>query len=131
MTPDETWCRGDTIPNIPNYRGPKPRRRKYSCWRLRASLEKYSYHVEDYIKDIISKITPVRDKIKAIPGANLMLCVWIDIYHLGAGTPDIGLETDTMRFLSEIGAPLDVDISLLIDPDEHTRWSKTFDAEMR
>jgi hypothetical protein len=124
IRPDRAWSKGEIIPERPGYEGPRPLRRKYSCWTIKASLKKYSYNVEDHIKQIIKRISPVRDRIKSIPGANLMLCVWIDIYDPYESTPALVLGTKTMRFLSDIEAVFDVDLSLLIDPEESRKDKK-------
>jgi hypothetical protein len=53
-----------------------------------------------------------------------MLCVWIDIYDPYESTPALVLGTKTMRFLSDIEAVFDVDLSLLIDPEESRKDKK-------
>lgn len=128
MRPDEAWAKGDIIPDTGNYEGPKPRRRKYSCWTVRASLKEYSYDFEDYVKDLIKKITPVRTRVKTVPAAKLFLRGRIEIYDLRASMPSLGLNADTMRFLSDIKAELDLDIALVINPDdldEYAKWAKS------
>ncbi|SRR5581483_340360 len=128
IVPDEAWTKGSVMPDRPGYTGPKPRFWKYSCWTIRASLKEYSYELEDYVKDIIQRITPVRARIKAIQPAKLFLRGHIEIYDLRASTPAIGLGVNEMRFLSEIGAEVDLDLALVIDPDnldEYAEWAKS------
>jgi hypothetical protein len=102
IQPHESWRKGEVIPN-------SPVKRKYSCWTIAASLKRYSYNVEDYVKDIIKKIAPVKNKIKRIPGANLELEIWIDLYP-EASMPGIVLSKSTLRFLADIGAEVDCDL---------------------
>jgi|ERR1043166_2822927 hypothetical protein len=117
MKPDAAWSKGDVIPEGPMdayYRGPRPRRRRYSCWSIEASLREYSYNVEDYVRNILRRISSVRSKIKKIRGANVMLSVWIDLYP-GISMPAIVLSKHTMGLLSEIGADFDCDLALICE----------------
>ncbi|MBI5204398.1 MAG: DUF4279 domain-containing protein [Nitrospirae bacterium] len=120
IEPDESWSKGDIVPakfvsGRVIYDKSKSIKRKYSCWTIRASLKKYSFNMEDYIKDIIKKIAPVRNKFKKLPkSVNLMLCVWIDIYSPKESAPSLGLSIETMKFLSSINATLDIDISFVL-----------------
>jgi hypothetical protein len=112
--------KGDVIPEVTDrniaYKGKKPRRRKYSCWKIKSTIQ-HSYNIEDYIKDIIERINPVRSNFKKLPKkVNLMLCVWIDIYSPYESMPSIALDLKTMSFLLFIKAELDIDISLVFDP---------------
>ena len=108
INPDEAWSEGEVIQGT-------TRRRLYSCWKIRASLSEYSYDVDDYVNDIVAKISPVADKMKRIKGANLMLCIWVTI-HASGRTPSVTFRPKVMRMLSDIGAEIDVDISVV--PDE-------------
>src|SRR5258706_825148 len=117
IEPNNAWSKGDVIPENPMdayYKGLRPRTRKYNCWSIEASLKHYSYNMEDYVKYIIKRIFPVRNKIKAIRGVNLMLCVFIDLYP-GASIPAIVLGPETIRFLSETEAKLASDRSLICE----------------
>src|ERR1051326_5610854 len=74
IKPDTAWSKGDVIPEDHMdryYRGPRPRKRRFSCWTIEASLTKYSYNVEDYVKNILRKISSARKKIKRIRRANI------------------------------------------------------------
>lgn len=121
IDPDEAWAKHEVIQETPAdvkyYKGKRPRRQRYSGWVIKASMKDYSYDVEDYIKNIIKRISPVRNKIKKIPGANVMLCIWIDLAE-GGSVPSITLDVDTMRFLTDIGAQVDCDLSLFAQRGE-------------
>ena len=128
IDPDEAWAKGDIIPDTGKNGSLEPRRRKYSCWTLRASLKKYSYDFEDYANDLINRITPARARIKTIVAPKIFLRGRIEIYDLRASMPSIGLTPDTMHFLSDIKAELDLDIALVINPDdayEYAKWAKS------
>jgi len=107
ISPDETWSKGDSISGIKTLR-------KFSCWKIRASLTKYSYDVDDYVDDIVRKILPAAAAIKRIKNANVMLCIWITL-HASGRVPSICFHPNIMRALSDIDAEIDIDISVLPD----------------
>ncbi len=89
-------------------------RAKFSFWILSiGKVESEAIDVYEMASKLVKKIKPHKDKIiKAIKAhglsAELQVVLWIPTDE-SISTPAIGFETETIQFLSDIGASIDID----------------------
>ncbi|EIJ41059.1 hypothetical protein BegalDRAFT_0135 [Beggiatoa alba B18LD] len=109
VQPSKTWCKGDLISKSGIIR------HKQNGWKLCSSLSK-SQSFKEHEKDLLDKILLFKDKFKNLPSeCNVEFSCYVDIYN--EDIPELSLEKDTVKVLSEINASVDIDIYFLYEPE--------------
>lgn len=113
IEPDESHRKGEAIPVPPDAKYVVKKTRKYSvsAWMLNASLDHYSYDVQDYADDVLRRVHHVRNRIAQLDRRryNVTLDVALDLLT-DASTPALGLSQDAMELLVSLKASFDVDM---------------------
>jgi hypothetical protein len=82
-------------------------RRKENGLEISSSLSKY-HSFREHISCLIDILTPLKDKFKNLP-ATCEIKLSCHIYIYEEGMPDISLEANEVKVLSDVNARIDID----------------------
>ena len=108
IQPDKVWRKGDLLMHTEKFK------HKDNGWEIK-SVSSDTIYLESHITDILKTALPVRDKFKNLPvGSSVMLTCGVS-FSPDSAIPSIFLDTETLRFLGEINADIDVDLYCVED----------------
>lgn len=111
LAPDEVSSKGAILPRKSADPAGTPKIRACTSWRLNSQVQEFTYDVEEHIKTIIERVTPVKAKIASLNRQefNVTLDICLDLAD-GASPPALGLSPETMRFFADLNIPVEVDL---------------------
>jgi len=81
-------------------------RQQKNAWIIRSTLPR-SASLESHVKDLITRIAPLKDKIKQVSD---QACVEFSCVIHSKERPALNFDQEMIKVLSELGACLDIDL---------------------
>lgn len=108
INPDRVARKGEAV-SYPNTKGTA--KRACSIWEMTGPPIGESIDVEDYVHSVIKKLGKRKRRIAKLDRRtyNVTMDVCINVVA-GSGTPAMGLSTKTMKALSDLNIPIDIDL---------------------
>lgn len=105
MIPDKSRYKGNVIRGDVVY--------KENMWEI-YSTTKDTVRLDTHVQSIITRIQPFRGNFKNLDKCNIWLSCAIYVKD-GPSSPSIHFDAETISFLSEINAEIDIDIYCLLE----------------